>query len=546
MTPRTGLLILATLVITASPSEAYIYWVEAGSNLVRRAENDGSAIVDLAGMTLFRADFADVDADAGLIYWADPSPDEIWRANLDGSDPERLIQQPDLDPYGIAVDPPRGTFYFTQQSGSGIWRANLDGSALEQLHDGAMEPQGIAVNSTAGRVYWCDSQADAVLEADLELATIDTLVSGLDQPIDVAVDETTGRVYITEAQTEIVVRVDADGSNRVDYADMDLPPWFNLRGIDVDPARDVVFYTSDRIAGHLHRMSRDGGSRNFVIDDQNFGPVGVAADTSTGLFYWWHNGDRVIYETDPFVGDFAPAVVGMMSPRTLAYDVAGSTLFWGDRTAVFAVGDDGSGFRRFADGIDGDVHAVAIAESLGKLYWITDDDVFRANLDGSMVEPLNVGCSISNPSSLVVDENGGFVYWTRIGGFLQRAALDGSGCTDVPITVVDSEQPMVLDPDGGGVYLAGRVDGGSTGIYRLDFATTTPEEIVPSTLVRAIAVHADKLYWCDSSSIFRANRADGSESEPVVVGVISPFGLVVDGATTPIQTISWSEFKQRF
>ena len=83
-----------------------------------------------------------LDVAAGKMYWTDAGTDKIQRANLDGSVVEDLVTSGlRILPAGIALDVAAGKMYWTDRGNECIQRANLDGSAsrrpgyrTEQFH----------------------------------------------------------------------------------------------------------------------------------------------------------------------------------------------------------------------------------------------------------------------------------------------------------------------------------------------------------------------------------------------------------------------------
>jgi sugar lactone lactonase YvrE len=534
--------------ILAPVASAYIYWIDAGagSKLFRRSDLDGTDTADLFTFEMTRAQWLAVDPAAQKVYWADTADDVIYRADLDGTDPELLLEV--LDPYGIALDPTRGKMYWTQQSSTGIFRANLDGSSMEEIHSQAIEPQCIAVNTLTQRIYWADSGADAILAADLDGANVDSVATGLGNPIGIAVHETEDWVFWTELGDltgERVMRVDGDGSNLTELNGPGGVSMFNPRGIAVDPVRDLVFLTSDFIQGRMHRMTVHGGSIEQVITGENYGPIGVAADPTTGYCYWWHSRDRGFYRTDPLVGGKELALVGMITPRGLAHDVAGNRVFWSDGRHILSVGTDGAGFYRVTSDFLGDARSVAYAAVAQKLYWITTANLYRSNPDGSAVEALSPACDIHNPNDVVLDEGSGTIFWTSTQGVIQRSNLDGTGCVDLDIPGVENPFALALEAGGAILYIS---DYSTHAIFRYDVIADEVTTLVDDVWnVYGLAIAGDKLYWTEVPlHIKRANLADGSQVETVHSDLDSPWGIVTDDGMTPVQRMSWSQLKRHF
>jgi len=86
-----------------------------------------------------------LDINDARMYWADAQTGKIQRANLDGSGLEDIVTNLD-NPHGIAVDPLAGKVYWSDFGSNKIQRANLDGSVLEDLVSGLSSPVGLALD----------------------------------------------------------------------------------------------------------------------------------------------------------------------------------------------------------------------------------------------------------------------------------------------------------------------------------------------------------------------------------------------------------------
>ena len=110
-----------------------MYWVDAGTSKIQRANLDGSQIEDLVTTGLFVPRNLALDVDGGKMYWTDEdwSEGRIQRANLDGSQIEDLLTE---------VNSPRTCSGLSCRKDvldghrrSDIGRTNLDGSQSQNL-----------------------------------------------------------------------------------------------------------------------------------------------------------------------------------------------------------------------------------------------------------------------------------------------------------------------------------------------------------------------------------------------------------------------------
>jgi len=206
---------------------------------------------------------------------------------------------------------------------------------------------------------------------------------------------------------------------------------------------------------------------------------------------------------------------------------------------IYRANLDGTNVEPLVSGLDVPVD-LALDVAGGQMYWTSPEQgiIYRAALDGSNVETLVTG--LEEPGGLALDVTGGQMYWTD--GFehiIYRANLDG---TNVEPLVTDLEPVggLALDVAGGQMYWTA-FDWETFGIYRADldgYAVTlvvpgTPEMGLPTDL--ALDVAGGQMYWTTAiEGIFGIYRAalDGSNVETLVVpdpegGV---FGLALDVA----------------
>ncbi len=122
------------------------------------------------------------------MYWIDADSRKIQRANLDGSNVEDLVTGLNL-PLGIALDVAGGKMYWTDKGTDIIHRADLDGSNVEDLVTGLREPRRVALDLAGGKIYWADATTDKIQRADLDGSHIEDLVTtGLREPRGLALE----------------------------------------------------------------------------------------------------------------------------------------------------------------------------------------------------------------------------------------------------------------------------------------------------------------------------------------------------------------------
>lgn len=205
--------------LDVDPLAETLYWVEYGSGKLRRRPIIGGRVEDLFTGT-DRAQGVALDLAAGKVYWAEnrPMSDNDWirRANLDGSGIEELVTSGFEDgPNSMAVYHDGGRIYWGEGGLDQIKHAALDGADVGTLFtfgyysDGV--PSGVAVDSQGAKLYWVFR--DKVQRGNLDGTGMETLISGLVNPRGIALDVQAGKLYFADATTGSIERANLDGSN---------------------------------------------------------------------------------------------------------------------------------------------------------------------------------------------------------------------------------------------------------------------------------------------------------------------------------------------
>ena len=168
-----------------------MYWADAGTDKIQRANLDGSNVQDLVTSGLDIPHAIALDVGAGKMYWTDIGTDKIQRANLDGSNVQDLVTHVLKGAVDIALDVAGGKMYWTDWITEKIQRANLDGSNIEDLiTQGLDSPWGIALDVANGKMYWTHMDYNSTTQewtngkiqrANLDGSNVEDIVTGLDE-----------------------------------------------------------------------------------------------------------------------------------------------------------------------------------------------------------------------------------------------------------------------------------------------------------------------------------------------------------------------------
>ena len=251
----------------------WLYWTDARTGRIQRAELDGSDIRTLVSGLGQPRDLA-LDRDGGRMYWTDYGSDKIRRANLDGSRVEDLVTGGLKEPFGIALDVAGGKMYWTDWGTDKIQRANLDGSGVEDLvTTGLNEPYGLALDVAGGKMYWTDWGSDKIQRANLDGSGVEDLVTGLNQPRGIALDLGDGRMYWADWGTDKIQRANLDGSGVEDLVTS--AGLLTPQAIALDAGGGKMYWT-DYGTDKIQRANLNGSQVEDLVTSGLNEPYGLA------------------------------------------------------------------------------------------------------------------------------------------------------------------------------------------------------------------------------------------------------------------------------
>jgi len=292
--------------VVSTPSHPFIYWTDAGTEKIQRANLDGSNVQDLVTTGLENPVGIALDVAGGKMYWTDSGTDKIQRANLDGSNIEALVTTGLEIPIGIALDVAGGKMYWTDAGTEKIQRANLDGSNVEALvTTGLEQPEGIALDVVDGKMYWTDWNTDKIQRANLDGSNVEDLVTGR-APTGIALDVAGGKMYWTDFAENKIQRANLDGSNVQDLVTTGLE---NPIGIALDVAGGKMYWTDRGEIGQnaqwgkekIQRANLDGSNVEDLVTHFQDGlrllthiAVGISSQPLSPIAREDVNGDGVV------------------------------------------------------------------------------------------------------------------------------------------------------------------------------------------------------------------------------------------------------------
>ena len=268
-----------------------------------------------------------------------------------------------------------------------ILRATDDGSGvtIEQTFDVKV------VNKRRGSIYWTVPDRDKIRRADLDGTNVTDLITGLTDPTAIELDVDEDKIYWADAGTNKIQHADLDGTN---VTDLITGLTDSAQDIVLDKAEDKIYWTQGE---KIVQADSDGMNNEDFITDRSDIPRGIALDSENRLVYWIETDGSRIQRTS----------MGLSVDNTrLVYNVPSITV----SNATNAMEFDGE----------------------GKVYWISNNTIRRANIDGTDRESLVTGLSAvpDNRKCLALDIAGGKMYWMGANNKMRRADLDGTNQED--------------------------------------------------------------------------------------------------------------------
>ena len=263
----------------------------------------------------------------------------------------------------------------------------------------------------------------------------------------------------------------------------------------------------------------------------------------TNYIYWVNFDVNKIQRANLDGSNAQNILTGFGRPVGIALDIAGGKLYWTDRDELHTNNPNGKSsiYRANLNGSNIEpiiiiagtlaIEAVALDVSEGKIYWtswsrIANDEnkIQRANLDGSNVETLISGLFFQGreigPLGIALDLSEGKMYWANFGADkIQRANLDGSN-VETLISGLNRPHHLALDFNSRKLYWT---EWGADRIQRANLNGSGIEFLVGGLDdPRGIALDGlnGKMYWATRSKIQRANL-NGTNLENLATGGMS-------------------------
>lgn len=180
-----------------------------------------------------------------------------------------------------------------------------------------------------------------------------------------------------------------------------------------------------------------------------------------------------IYQME-FDGTSAVLMSNSRAAHQIALDLVHGHVYWGafGLRQIRRMDLNGDSEEIILDEPAGDIENLAVHPWKEKIYFAVQNDLKRANLDGTNVEVLyTTEFTDQRVDAVAVDTGGEYLYWAD-SGVIRRASLDGENIIDV-FTGVEHPIGMVVDAWGGKIYWSEP----GIAIHRVNLDGTNPETV---------------------------------------------------------------------
>ncbi|MBU1751246.1 MAG: YncE family protein [Chloroflexi bacterium] len=229
------------------------------------------------------------------------------------------------------------------------------------------------------------------------------------------------------------------------------------------------------------------------------------------------------------------ALVAAPPQRTVA--AATRKMVWVNRgnSTIYRADLDGTNVQPITPGAGTfNLHGVALDRVAGKMYYTSNSDstIYQADLDGTDAVPVTPA-SLIGPMGIALDPAGGKMYYVSYNsGSVMRADLNGDN-PETLATIAVGLVGIALDEGPVNAYVTNYW----SGIYKVHLATRAVTNIIssPVTASGAQMIEVDsaggKMYWANSynNTIYRADL-NGDNAQLLVSGsdVNVPVGIALD------------------
>lgn len=249
----------------------HVYWTNKGDDFpsICRGSMDGAQPYEVlldADDELIEPRGLGVDLVGGKIYWTDAGTGKVQRADLDGAGVEDLVPPGNGFLADLELDLDAGKIYWTDVTNGAIRCADLDGKNVHNVATGLSSPYYLELDKQGGYVYWAEVDAGVIHRMNLDGSADTVIVSGLDRVRDVGLDVDRGMIYWNDRDTHKVQRAPLDEFQPIQDLYTFIPQEGKPHGMALDVAGGMIYWTDTRRGlKWIIRGSMDGSAAAEVL-----------------------------------------------------------------------------------------------------------------------------------------------------------------------------------------------------------------------------------------------------------------------------------------
>ncbi|XP_017769836.1 PREDICTED: low-density lipoprotein receptor-related protein 4 [Nicrophorus vespilloides] len=505
-------------------TKGLIFWSDTMMNVIRKANMNGSGIVDVVKWGLESPGGIALDWIHNLLFWTDSGTRRVEVASLDGKQ-RAIIVTDDLDkPRAIAVHPGKATVFWTDWGPNPkIERVEMDGTNRRSvITESVFWPNGLTIDYTTDRIYWADAKHNVIETALFDGGDRKKVISkGLPHPFALTIFE--DAIYWTDWHTKAISTANkATGAGfRTIHSNLHFP-------------MDIHSYHPQRQPDYRnHCGSNNGGCEHLCLPNRveyscvcRMGQK-LNADRKTcqqpeNFLVLARKKDLRIKHLDTDANNHHEIVVpvdGVKSAVAIAWDSRKDTIFWTDvdRNTISKAHWNGSDQQIIIKDNILSPAGLAYDWFTDKLYWTSASKIEVAKSDGSM-RTILIWKNLGKPRDIVVDPVAGNMYWSDWGENpkIERAAMDGSN----RILITNNltwPNGLAIDHETGRLYWS---DGGKNSIEYADLDGRHHKVLLSGISLPhpfGLDLFGEDVYWTDweTLKIEKVNKILGTNRSVV-------------------------------
>jgi PKD repeat protein len=237
-------------------------------------------------------------------------------------------------------------------------------------------------------------------------------------------------LYFTDTDTALIQRFIVDHPDNVS-AVKDVTGMAGA-GLAFDSEHQKIYFSDFEVTGEgkIWRMNMDGSNLEMIVDGL-YDAYQISLDVTNGKLYWAEDAEK---DGTGYIGrtnldgtnqEYVVSIDGG-GFYAVAIDTKANKIYYNDwkNRVLYRADSDGSNATPILSDVSG--YAIEVDAEHNKIYFENDKLLYRANLDGTDVEPLSD--ISSRVYGIVVDNDNDLLYWSGYNtGELYRANLDGTG-----------------------------------------------------------------------------------------------------------------------